>query len=125
MSSIWWHAKIPSSAASVGEVASNSHFFIKGDKKIHQVPYEEILYIEAYGNYTKIYLLGEMIVSHEKISSLEKVLPSTDFLRVHKSFIVSIKKIRTIEGNRIAIGEHLIPIGQTYRNDLMRRIGKL
>ena len=103
----------------------NTHFFIKGDKKMHQVPVDTILFIEAYGNYTKIYLELEMIVSHEKISSLELVLPIADFLRVHKSFIVATKKISTIEGNRLAIQEHLIPIGQTYKNSLMKRINKL
>jgi len=66
-----------------------------------------------------------MIISHEKISSLEQVLPKDDFLRVHKSFIVATKKIRIIEGNRIFIQEHTIPIGQTYKNNLMRKINKL
>lgn len=104
---------------------SDTRFFIKGDKKLHQIELDKLLFVEAYGNYTKIHLAEEMIVSHEKISSLEKLLPTADFLRVHKSFIVATKKIRTIEGNRVAIGEHLIPIGQTYKNNLMKRINKL
>lgn len=103
----------------------NTHFFIKGDKKMHQVSIDTILFIEAYGNYTKIYLETEMILSHEKISALEQLLPIADFLRVHKSFIVATKKIRIIEGNRIAIQKHLIPIGQTYKINLMKRINKL
>ena len=89
------------------------------------MPVDAILFIEAYGNYTKIYLAEEMIVSHEKISSLEELLPVADFLRVHKSFIVATKKIKIIEGNRISIQEHFIPIGQTYKNNLMKRINKL
>lgn len=103
---------------------STTHFFLKGDKKIHQVHFEAILFIEAYGNYTKIYLEEEMIVSHEKISALEQQLPVEDFLRVHKSFIIATMKIKTIEGNRIFIREHTVPIGQTYKNNLMRRINK-
>lgn len=99
-----------------------THFFIKGDKKIHQLRFEDILFIEAYGNYTKIYLTNERIVSHEKISSFENLLPAADFLRVHKSFIVPLKKINTLEGNRIFIGTHKVPIGQTYKNNLMKRI---
>lgn len=95
-------------------------FFLKGDKKMHQIHAEEILFIEAYGNYTKIYLTEDMIISHEKISSLEKSLPIDDFLRVHKSFIVATKKIKIIEGNRISIGQHFVPIGQTYKNNLKR-----
>lgn len=93
-------------------------FFLKGDKKIHQIHTNDILFIEAYGNYTKVFLEEEMIISHEKISSLEALLPAPDFLRVHKSFIVATNKIKMIEGNRIAMGEHFAPIGQTYKHNL-------
>lgn len=94
----------------------NTRFFIKGDKKYHQVASEEILFIEAYGNYTKLFLEQEMILSHEKISWYEELLPASAFLRVHKSFIVALNKIRLIEGNQITIGQHKIPVGQTYRS---------
>jgi DNA-binding LytR/AlgR family response regulator len=89
--------------------------FVKGDKKHHQIDLNNLLYIEAYGNYTKLYLKDEMIVSHEKISHYEVFLDKIQFLRVHKSFIVSIDKIKLIEGNRIFINDHKIPIGQTYK----------
>ena len=90
-------------------------FFLKGDKKMHQVHADEILYIEAFGNYSKVYFENEMIVSHEKISSFEELLPDDNFLRIHKSFIVATSKIKLIEGNRILIGAHQVPIGQTYK----------
>ena len=103
----------------VSSSADNStRFFIKGDKKHHQIDLSELLYIEAYGNYTKLFLKDEMIVSHEKISHYESILVSADFLRVHKSFIVAIDKIKFIEGNRILINEHKIPIGQTYKSNV-------
>ncbi len=92
-----------------------NRFFIKGDKKYHQIDADRILYIEAYGNYSKIYLIDDMIVSHDKISSYETLLSNANFLRVHKSFMVAIDKIKFIEGNRIFIEEHKIPIGQTYK----------
>ncbi|SFS69817.1 LytR/AlgR family response regulator transcription factor [Lutibacter maritimus] len=90
-------------------------FFIKGDKKHHQIDLDDLLYIEAYGNYTKLFLNDEMIVSHEKISHYESILPEERFIRVHKSFIVALDKIKFIEGNRILINAHKIPIGQTYK----------
>jgi len=99
---------------------NHQRFFLKGDKKHHQLNTEDILFIEAYGNYTKVYLKDEMIVSHEKISSFESLLQNTNFLRVHKSFIVSVAKIKLIEGNRILIQEHKIPIGQTYKSEVNR-----
>ncbi|MEH6537998.1 MAG: LytTR family DNA-binding domain-containing protein [Psychroserpens sp.] len=74
--------------------------------------------MEAYGHYTKVYLKNDLIVSHQKISDLETLLPKPDFIRTHKSFIVAKNKIRQIEGNRILINEHKIPIGQTYKGNI-------
>ena len=95
-----------------------SRLFLKGDKKYHQIHLNDILYIEAYGNYSKVYLKDEMIVSHEKISHFEELLSTSNFLRVHKSFIVAIDKIKFIEGNRILINEYKVPIGQTYKSNI-------
>ena len=101
-------------------VNTKPSLFLKGDKKFHQIQWDNILFIEAYGHYTKVYLKDEMILSHQKISSFEELLPNDQFLRVHKSFIVAIEKIKFIEGNRLTIEEHEIPIGQTYKNHLNR-----
>ena len=97
---------------------SPTRFFVKGDKKHHQIDLNDLLYIEAYGNYTKLFLKDDMIVSHEKISHYESILTDGNFLRVHKSFIVAIDKIKFIEGNRILINAHKIPIGQTYKSSI-------
>jgi len=104
----------------VSNEVTTKRFFVKGDKKHHQIDLNDLLYIEAYGNYTKLFLKDEMIVSHEKISHYETMLTDGDFLRVHKSFIVAINKIKFIEGNRILINEHKIPIGQTYKNSVTK-----
>lgn len=97
---------------------SSERFFVKGDKKHHQIEMTNILFVEAYGNYSKLYLRDEMIVSHEKISNYEALLSDRNFIRVHKSFIIAIDKIKSIEGNRIIIEEHKIPIGQTYKSNV-------
>ena len=99
---------------------SQESFFLKGDKQKHQVHYEEVLFVEALGNYCKVFLDEDVIVTHEKISALEKLLPSGLFLRVHKSFIVATPKIRSIQGNQILLKDHKIPIGQTYKAEVNR-----
>ncbi len=98
-------------------------FFVKGDKKYHQVDAGDIVFIEAYGNYTRIHLEKEMILSHEKISYFEELLPADAFMRIHKSFVVALKKIRVIEGNQVMIGGHRIPVGQTYKAGVSRLYG--
>jgi len=112
---------IPKTEITATDEASKS-FFLKGDKKHHQIHLDDLLFIEAYGHYTKVYLENEMILSHQKISSFEEFLPENDFIRTHKSFIVAKKKIKLIEGNRILIKEHKIPIGQTYKNTVTKLI---
>lgn len=92
--------------------------FLKGDKKHHQVKLSAILYIEAIGNYTKVFTETDMIITHEKISSYEKMLSADLFIRVHKSFMVSIERISIVEGNRIFMASHEIPIGKTYKQNV-------
>ena len=99
-----------------GSPASPARFFLKGDKKHHQIHLDDILFVEAYGNYCKVYLKEEMILTHEKISSMEALLSQGDFLRVHKSFVVATNKIKLIQGNVIHLAGHEVPIGQTYRS---------
>lgn len=108
----------PAKVAS-GNITKGAHeaqqIFIKADKKQHQIDLDTLLFIEASGNYCKVFLKDEVIVTLGKISEFETLLPSSKFLRVHKSFIISKAKIKTIEGNQIHILSHKIPIGQTYK----------
>ena len=93
----------------------SKHLFIKGDKKQHQVVIDDLLYIEASGNYCKVVLEDEIIITLQKISDFETMLPAY-FIRTHKSYIVSKNKIKAIEGNVIHLKEHRIPIGLTYKS---------
>lgn len=115
--------KVEAIATDTTANADQPRLFIKGDKKHHQINSGEILFVEAYGNYTKLYLKNDMLVSHEKISNYEGLLPANNFLRVHKSFLVALDKIKSIEGNRITIENHKIPIGQTYKENIKKLFG--
>ncbi len=96
--------------------------FIKGDRKYHQIALADICYLESYGSYVKIYLADQMILTHETTTHFEKILPKSIFLRVHKSYIVSIPKIETIAGNQVKIKEKLIPIGNFYKKEVQQLI---
>lgn len=99
----------------VSQNYQESKIFIKEDKRFHQIDLRDILFIEAYGNYVKLHLSEKVIVSHQTLISFSKSLPDDQFIQVHKSFIVSVNKIQLIEGNRIYIQEHKIPIGKMYK----------
>jgi DNA-binding LytR/AlgR family response regulator len=109
-------------AKSMNADPSNQSLFIKGYKKHYQVKLDDILFVEAYGNYVKINMEDKMIVSHQTLTSFIHHLPDDQFIRVHKSFIVSLDRIDSVEGNRILIQKHEIPIGKMYRLNVNRLI---
>lgn len=117
-------SKQTKSAAHPTKSDGTESFFLKGDKQYHQIHLDAIQFIEALGNYTKVHLADEIVVSHEKISSLEDLLPKDKFLRIHKSFIVATDKIDRIQGNLVYLQDYKIPVGQTYKtriNDLLNQ----
>ncbi len=95
------------------------YIFLYSNKKHNQVKLKDILFIEAAGNYCKVVLKENQILIREKISDVLELFPPNKFLRVHKSFIVSKDNIETLEGNRIQIKEHQIPIGQLYKINIL------
>jgi len=96
--------------------------FIKGDtkNKFIKVDYNEILYIEGLKNYVSVYTANQRIITYQSLRELETQLPHPPFYRVHKSYIVSIDKIKMIDGNALYIGDQSIPIGDTYREDFFK-----
>jgi DNA-binding LytR/AlgR family response regulator len=106
----------PQAINSTEKSSANEHrIFIRGDKKHTQLAIDEILYIEAAGNYTKVITATETITTRDKISNLLTLLPKDHFLQVHKSFAIATKHINNVEGNQIAIGDHIVPIGKVYK----------
>ncbi len=103
------------STLSVNPEPVQDFIFLKADKIDHKIFYSQIKYIEGCGNYIKIFTDNKMLMVAETMTEVEKNLPRELFIRTHKSFIVSIKKIDQIEGNMIRIGDKTIPIGNYYR----------
>ena len=97
--------------------------FLRTNKKYIQLDIGKVLYIEASGNYTKIITTTETITIREKISDLINTLNHSDLIQVHKSFAVAKSYINSIEGNRIFITEHVIPIGKMYKAALIQSLG--
>ena len=100
--------------------ASANQLFLKQNNSHIQVDVNAILYIEAFGNYTKVVTALDTITIREKISNTLEMLPKDGFLQVHKSFAIAVKHINRIEGNRIYIEDHTIPIGKLYKANLIK-----
>ncbi|WP_299681548.1 LytTR family DNA-binding domain-containing protein [uncultured Tenacibaculum sp.] len=102
-------------SAAVPETTPDKHVIIKSNKKYYQILLDDLLYIEAVGNYCKIVTEQEELTIREKISDLLTLFPKYHILQVHKSFLVAKRKIKSVEGNRIFINKHIIPIGKVYK----------
>ena len=92
--------------------------FLRSNKKYIQVEINEILFLESAGNYVKVVTTKETITIRDKISDLLTKLPVAYFVKVHKSFAVAKTHIKSIEGNRVFIQDHEVPIGKMYRTEI-------
>jgi two-component system, LytTR family, response regulator LytT len=100
-------------------VETNEQFlFIKSEYKIRRINYSEIIYIEGMKDYVKIFLRNEAqpILSINSLKTLEAKLPESKFMRVHRSFIVNLERIETIERFRIVFGKVYIPVSDLYKD---------
>lgn len=100
-------------------------FFVKSEYKQIKINFSEILYIEGLKDYVKIYLKDnpKPILTLMSLKKLEEELPSENFMRIHRSFIIGLDKIETIERNHIVIGKERIAIAPNYKDSLMEYIG--
>jgi DNA-binding LytR/AlgR family response regulator len=104
--------------------SANSYLFVKGESKnkFLRVRHADILYAEALGNYLALFVPGQRLVTYQTLKELAEQLPQPPFLRVHKSFLVSLDKISMVDGNTIYIDNKAIPVGETYREALYRLV---
>lgn len=100
------------------------YIYIKSNKKAIRVDFAEIRIIEGLGDYIKIHTDKQQLVTNLSMKKMEELLPSTEFVRIHKSFIVRLDSIQAIEGNMVEIGKQKLPIGNNFRqefNDLIEK----
>lgn len=103
----------------VSHTPSSDYIMLKADKKTHKINYDQITHFESIGDYVKVYLQdGKVLIVSDTLKKLEEELPNQVFMRVHKSYIISIPKLEYIEGNQIQLSGIKIPIGQSYRDKM-------
>lgn len=98
------------------------YFFVKSDGKFEKVLFDEVCFVEALQNYVIIHTVTRKLITYLTLTSLENQLPRRQFLKVHKSFIVSVTRVNAIEGNEIVIGSSRIPISRTLKDEVMQAI---
>ncbi len=98
------------------------YFFIRTDKKLLKIKYSEIEYIEGLKDYVKIHTSNGFKLALVNLKNIESKLPDSNFFRVHKSFIISLDKITSLEGNFVTLGEQEIPVGKEYKDRFYEKL---
>ncbi len=107
----------------VSNKENKSFMLIKSDRKIHKVFYDSILFIEGALEYVNFFTKEKRILGLYSLKELEDLLPNSNFIRVHKSYIIALKEISEVDGNQIIIQEHKIPIGKSHKTEFLKRFG--
>jgi DNA-binding LytR/AlgR family response regulator len=111
--------KLDSEKTQKNFLSKSNHFVFKSDKKLYKLDYEEVLYFQAYGDYVKIFTAEKNYLTKDRLVNIEKELPKNTFIKIHRSYIIALNFIQYIEGNQVKIAEELLPISQTYRDNLI------
>lgn len=101
-----------------------SYLFVKANGKLEKVIFEEILFIEGMENYVAIHFGDKKLIVHTTIKALFQRLPGGQFIQTHKSYLVAVNKVQSIEGNILHIQKHQVPISKNLREDVVRFILK-
>ncbi len=104
-------------------LVSEDFFFIKCNQKIEKIKMTDVLYIEGMSNYVILHTPQRKYISYITSKSIEEQLPHDLFVRIHKSFLIAVNSIDTIDGNEIKIGKYILPISKSHKDEVMSRIG--
>jgi len=103
--------------------SNSEYFFVKADYKLHQIRFDDVLFCKSVKDYIQIYLNdGSRIMPLMSLKSIEKIMPQ-NFMKVHRSYIVNLDKIKTVERNRIVFGKEYIPISDAYKDEFQSFLG--
>lgn len=107
-----------------GGETGNDFFFIRSANSYEKVYFNDILFVEASQNYMTVHTAKGKLMALITIKSLEEQLPVRKFLRIHKSYIISLEKVTSLRGNEVILGTHKIPIGKNYKEQILKIVNE-
>ncbi|ULC60940.1 LytTR family DNA-binding domain-containing protein [Flaviramulus sp. BrNp1-15] len=102
----------------------NDFIFVRSDRKMIKIDFDSIIYIESLSDYLKIHLEDKTIITRETISAIEAKLPNKKFLRIHRSFIISLKHISSFTNDEITINNKSLSISRSYKKEVLQILEK-
>jgi len=102
----------------VQQETQDAYLYFRSDRKMHKVAMDDIIFIESLKDYIKVVTKSKTIITKQSISSIEERLPKSSFIRIHRSFIVSLNKVQSYSSELIAIGNEELPVSRMYRHEV-------
>ena len=103
-------------------LTANDFIFVRSDRRMIKIDFDAIIYVESYSDYIKIHLKNETIVTRETISSIEAKLPKQFFIRIHRSFIVSVSNITSYTNDTVTLTDTELTISRSYKKEVLERL---
>ncbi len=113
-----------SNKTSLKEEAVSEFMFVRADRRMIKIDFDAIIYVESYSDYIKIHLTDETITTRETISAIEAKLPNNNFMRIHRSFIISLAHITSFTNEEITINKKSFPISRSYKKEVLSILEK-
>ena len=115
----FFERRAPAPSSVVNNNEEESFVYLRADRKMHKIRLSDILYIESLDDYVKVFLRNKMIITKEKITTLESKLPADTFVRIHRSFLVSSNMVISISSDGVEIGGKVLPFGRAFRQSAL------
>ena len=107
------------------QTETNNFMFVRADRRMFKIEFNDIIYIESFSDYIKIHLNNKTtVVTRETISAIEAKLPKADFIRIHRSYIISLNSIDSFTNEQIIISEKSLPISRSYKKEVLSLLDK-
>jgi PAS domain S-box-containing protein len=115
-------SSMPELGESFGNQVVDNYFFLKDKSSLYRINLDNVLYVEALGNYVKVTTPQKTYTALIPLKDIESMLPPKKFMRIHRSFIAALDKITAIHATELQVGDKGLPIGKTFREDILKRI---
>lgn len=104
--------------------SDNVHIMVRADKKRFRLNSDDILFLEAWGDYVKFLTIGQSLMVHGRLKDFIEQLPVKNFVQIHKSYVINISKVNYMEGNSVKIDEHRLPVSLNFKVQLLNKLGE-
>lgn len=104
----------------IEELGISQHLMIRANKKNYKINFDELLYLEAQGDYVRFVTTENALMVHGTLKDFISQIPETLFKQIHKSYVISLSKVVYLEGNQVKIGDHKLQVSLSYKEELLK-----